>query len=70
MTSKIIASAAGAACLLALAACDTTYTPGAHHFAGDASTGSHLSDTDTGVGANTGLDTPSLTTNGHGTGGH
>ena len=48
--------------LLCLAACDNTYTPGAHR--GDqASTGSLLSGTDT--GANTGGNTndPSITSN-------
>ena len=53
---------AGAVCLLALAACDNTYTPSAHHRA-DASTGSLLSGTDTGADTNASGGDPSISSN-------
>ncbi len=53
------AGAAIAVCLLALAGCDNTYTPSAHHQA-EASTGSLLSGTDTGANGNGGTNDPSI----------
>ncbi len=50
------------ACMLALAACDNTYTPSAHHQA-DASTGSLLSGTDTGANLNGSGGDPSISSN-------
>ncbi len=62
MTNKVIAGVLGIACLLGVAGCDNTYTPSAHH-QDDASTGSLLSGTDTGVNPNTGLNDPSVKSN-------
>ncbi len=56
-----------AVCLLALAGCDSTYTPSVHHEA-EASTGSRLSGIDTGVSTN-GASDPSITNNAGGPGG-
>ena len=70
MMNKIIAGAVSIACLLGLAACDATYTPSAHH-QDDASTGSLLSGTDTGVNPNSGMSDPSVRSNsGSGNTGH
>lgn len=71
MMNGTIAGTASLVCLLALAACDNSYTPSAHHQA-DASTGSLLSGTDTGVNANGGVNDPSITNNAGGAaaGGH
>ena len=66
--NSMIAEAASVVFLLALAACDNTYTPSAHHQA-DASTGSLLSGTDTGVNAHGGVGDPSITNNAGGPGG-
>ena len=57
-----IFSVAGAACLLALAACDNTYTPSAHRDA-ETATGSRLSGTDTGANTNASGDDPSISSN-------
>ena len=62
MTSKIVAGVIGAACLLSVSACDSTYTPGAHHSEA-ASTGSLLSGTDTGANGNGGISDPSINSN-------
>ena len=60
--NKPIFSIAGIVCMLMLAACDNTYTPSAHHQA-DASTGSLLSGTDTGVNPNGSGSDPSISSN-------
>ncbi len=60
--NKVIVIAAGCACLLGIAGCDNTYTPGMHH-QDTASTGSMLSGTDTGVNANGNTNNPSITSN-------
>jgi hypothetical protein len=62
MMNKVVAGAVGIACLLGVAACDNTYTPSAHH-QDNASTGSLLSGTDTGVNPNTGMNDPSVKSN-------
>ena len=68
---KTTVSVAGAVCLLALAACDNTYTPSAHHGDADAATGSRLSGTDTGANTNASGDDPSISSNrGAPSGGH
>lgn len=66
--NKAIVIATGLTCLLNIAGCDNTYTPGAHH-QDSASTGSMLSGTDTGVDANASTNNPSITSNlGNGSG--
>lgn len=62
MIRMILAGALGIGCLAGLAACDSTYTPSAHHH-DDASTGSLLSGTDTGVNPNGSMNDPSLRSN-------
>ena len=62
MLNKIAVAAAGVM-LASLAACDTgPYTPSAHRDA-EASTGSMLSGTDTGVNANGSMNDPSIRSN-------
>ena len=68
MMNKITVGIAGTACLLTLAACDSTYTPGMHG-ADAAQTGSLLSGSDTGANPNGGIGDPSISTNGHSPGG-
>ena len=54
-----------ALCLLMLAGCDNTYTPSLHHQA-DASTGSRLQGTDTGVNPSGSIGgAPSIKPHGH-----
>ena len=70
MMYRVFAGLVSIGCLLGVAACDNTYTPSAHHH-DDASTGSLLSGTDTGVNPNTGLNDPSVKSNfGSGNTGH
>ena len=64
----MIAAAAGIVCLLAVAGCDNTYTPSAHHQA-DVSTGTRLSGTDTGVSPSGGVNDPAINANPGGPGG-
>ena len=66
--NKAVAGVCGALCFLALAGCDDTYTPSAHHQV-DASTGSRLQGTDTGADASGSTGDPSISTTGHSGGG-
>lgn len=65
--NKVIAGVAAVACMLAVAACDNTYTPSMHHQEA-ASTGSMLSGTETGVGPGNGTNSPSINSNAGGPG--
>ena len=62
MMKTIFAAALCIAGLFGLAACDSTYTPSAHRH-DDASTGSLLSGTDTGVNPNGSMNDPSIKSN-------
>ncbi len=63
MFTKIAVAAASVVMLTGLAACDAgPYTPSAHRDA-EASTGSMLSGTDTGVNANGNMNDPSIRSN-------